>query len=90
LKHDACGLSFVEPKCPVVGPAYQVVGVDVLNDSEWTTHNQYFAKTLPKNVGRDINKNVKNSNFVWYVIICTLLCFDIEEMLISFNSGGLA
>ena len=38
LEEDTYDLSLVEPEGPVVGSADQVVGVDVLNDSQWTSH----------------------------------------------------
>jgi hypothetical protein len=48
LKHDPGDLSLVESECPVVGPADQVVGVDVLDDAKRTAHRVYFARTPPK------------------------------------------
>lgn len=47
LEHDPGNLSFVEPEGSVVGPADQVIGVDVLNDSQWTAHAGIGAKSLP-------------------------------------------
>ena len=48
LEEDTYDLSLVESEGPVVGSADQVVGVDVLNDSQWTSHADRYAKSLPK------------------------------------------
>jgi len=47
LKNDADDLSLVEPEGPVVGSTDQVVGVDILYDSQWTSHADSYAKSLP-------------------------------------------
>ena len=47
LKEDSSYLFLVEPEGPVVGPADQMIGVDVLNDSQWTSHAMTDASTLP-------------------------------------------
>jgi len=48
LEHDAGGLPLVEPEGLIVGPAYQVVGIGGLNDSQRTCHDPEHAKALPK------------------------------------------
>jgi len=48
LEENADDLSLVESEGPVVGSTDQVVGVDVLNDSQWTSHEDKYAKSLPK------------------------------------------
>jgi len=50
LKEDTSDLSLAEPEGSVVGPAYQVVGVDVLYDPQWTSHGVINAKTLPTSI----------------------------------------
>ena len=50
MEDDTCDLSLVESECSIVGPADQVVGVDVLNDSQWTSHGMGYAKLLPKHI----------------------------------------
>ncbi len=48
FEDDARDLSLVEPEGPVVGPAYQVVGVFCLYDSRWTGHSKELAHAVPK------------------------------------------
>lgn len=48
LEDDPRNFSSFEPECSVVGPADQVVGVDVLNDPKWPSHGEISARTLPK------------------------------------------
>ena len=48
LENDSSDLPLIESEGSVVGSAYQVVGVDVLNDSQWTSHAVIHAKSLPK------------------------------------------
>ena len=50
LEDDASDLSLVEPERSVVSPAYQMVGVDVLYDPKWTSHEMINAKTLPTSI----------------------------------------
>jgi hypothetical protein len=38
LKDDTRGLPLVKSEGSVIGPADQVVGVDVLDDPQWTSH----------------------------------------------------
>ena len=47
LEDDSSDLSLVETEGPIVGPAYQVVGENVLYDPQWTSHGVILAKTLP-------------------------------------------
>ena len=47
LENDTDNLPLVEPEGSVIGPAYQVVGVDVLYDPQWTSHGVINAKSLP-------------------------------------------
>jgi hypothetical protein len=47
LEEDASDLFLIEPEGPVVGSTDQVIGVDVLNDSQWTSHAMTDASTLP-------------------------------------------
>ena len=48
LKKDAYNFASMEPEGPVVGPADQVVGIDVLDNTQWTSHALVLAKSLPK------------------------------------------
>ncbi len=47
LENDSSDLSLAEPECSIIGSTDQVVGVDVLYDSQWTSHEVILAKTLP-------------------------------------------
>ena len=47
-KDDADDRALMEPERPVVGPADQVVGQDVLDDPSWTSHVLLVARSLPK------------------------------------------
>jgi hypothetical protein len=40
LEDDPRNFSLFEPECSVVGPADQMVGVDVLNDPKWPSHGE--------------------------------------------------
>ena len=48
LKDDADDLSLMEPERSIVGPAYQVVGVGGLYDAQWSSHDVWSARMLPK------------------------------------------
>ena len=48
LEDDSSDLSLVESEGSVVGPAYQMVGENVLYDPQWTSHAMEYAKSLPK------------------------------------------
>jgi len=50
LEDDAGDLSLVESECSVIGTTYQVVGEDVLNDSQWTSHGKGYARSLPTSI----------------------------------------
>ena len=50
LKEDTSDLSLAEPERSVVGPADQMVGVDVLYNPQWTSHGVILAKTLPTSI----------------------------------------
>ncbi len=48
FKDDARNLPLIESEGAIIGPADQVVGVDVLDDPQWTSHALGYAKSLPK------------------------------------------
>ena len=50
LEYDAGDLTLVESECSVIGTTYQVVGEDVLNDSQWTSHGKGYARSLPTSI----------------------------------------
>jgi len=38
LEENPCDLALAEPEGPVIGPTDQMIGVEILNDSHWTSH----------------------------------------------------
>ncbi len=56
LKNYSDDLSLIESEGSVVGSTDQVVGVNILNDSQWTSHADGYAKSLPKCSDTEDNK----------------------------------
>jgi hypothetical protein len=50
LEKNADDLSLMEPERSVISSTYQVVGVDVLYDAQWSSHGVWSARMLPKQV----------------------------------------
>ncbi len=50
LEDNSSDLSLVEPEGSVIGSTYQMVGVDVLYDPQWTSHGVINAKSLPTSI----------------------------------------
>lgn len=48
LEEDPGDLPLFEPEGPVVGSADQMIGIDVLDYSQWTSHASRNATFLPK------------------------------------------
>jgi hypothetical protein len=48
LEDYAYDLALVEPEGPVVGPCDKMIGVDLLDDAQWPSHEKSVATSLPK------------------------------------------